>query len=630
MDSIVQRVVWELLDLYNYISVVELAERCGVSESSLKHQMNEMRAMLEEHGVHLGKVSGKGIRLEISEQQREELRSFLYEISYNTSESVEYRKDYILKTLFEYQINYTIQMFADDLFVSRNQIIQDLDMLDDFLKPYHVRCVRKKNKGIWLEGNEFAIRQAVIVHNNSVWWDGKYIESPEELDARISDRAWTYMKKIYGDVDLLAISEKLKQAEEMIGVTFTDVAFARLVEYIAVSIRRIKIKREITEYHNPNLLPLQTGYINSAKQILRDFTEEELPETEIRYCAARLYVAATIWPGEGNNFERSKVVHYLRGIERASGESGFSEDSELIKCLMDYIVKVKYKENYGIKDWNDMNREVKKNLSELYAVCLGQIFILENEELKFASDDIAMIAMIINNHIEAKKKVAVFVAATDSATAVYQRNKLKKAFPEFHFKKVIHYKEFDYEAFTGDVIVSTVRLPEAVSYIKITKHVDDRDIREIEQKIDCDTAVSRIFRKLEHLEVLWDLNAKDKKDVIGKICAYMKELGYVDNEFEGAVLDRERKTPTSIGNGMAVPHVLQTGINRECLLVVKLKNAVLWEAYDLVDMVFLFALKERSDLDIAELFGGFYQLISDKDAVTQMKQSEEELLKIIY
>lgn len=630
MDLIVQRAVWELLDLYNYISVAELAERIRVSESSLKHRMNEVKTMLTEQGVRLGQAIEKGIRLETSEQQREALRSLLYEIAYNTSESSEYRKDYILKTLFEYQINYTIQMFADDLFVSRNQIIRDLDALDIFLKPYHVGTVRKKNRGIWLEGNEFAIRQAVIVHNNAVWWNGEYAETPQGLDVRISDKAWTYMEKIYGEIDLLGVSKTLKQAEALMETTFTDVAFARLVEFIAVSVRRIKIKKLITEYHNDNLLPLQTRYMDSAALILKDFIDEKLPEPEIRYLAARLYVAATIRPEHREEFERCKVILYLRGVERASSGTDFSEDEQLIEALMDYIVKVRYKKNYGIKDWNDINREVKKNLSELYAVCLAQILVLESEELKFEPDDIAMIAMIINNHVEAQKKEAVFVAATDRATAVYQLNKLRRSFPEFRFEKAVHYTELREKDLAGKVIISTVKLPEEVEYIKITKHVDERDIREIEQKVNVPKAIPGIFRNLENLEVLWDLNVKDKTDAIDKICKHLKNRGYVSDTFKEAVLEREGQTPTSIGNGMAVPHVLETGINRECLMVVKLKHAVLWETYDLVDLIFLFALKERNAWDMAEMFGGFYQLISHKEAVEQMKQSEEALLKIIY
>lgn len=629
MDSVIQHAVRELLRLYNFISVAELAERIGVSESSLKHRMNILRELLAEYDVKLEQLTGKGIRLEASEQQREELRSYLYEVSYNTSESDVYRKNYILKTLFEYQVNYTIQLFADELFVSRSQIVRDLDELASFLEPYRVKIVKKRNSGIRLCGNEFAIREAIIGHYNSVWWNDSYINAPEECDVRISNKVWTYMTKMYGDVDLLNVMEKLRQAEEMTGSVYTDVAFGRLFEYIAVSIRRIKINKRITDYHDKNLLPLEDKYIEAAGYIFSDYMQENLPEQEIRYLAAYLYVSETVTPRILRNYKKDRIVRYLRNVIKTIDGSEFSGDETLVNTLSDYIIRAEYKENYHIKVWNDINREIKKNLSELYAVCLGQIFILESESVKFEPDDIASIAMIIDSYMQKRKKETVFVTAANNVTTQYQLERLKKIFPEYHFIGAVHYKDFKPEQYAGKQIISTVRLPEEIPYIKITKHVDEKDIHVIgEKSLSRSKHQQEVFGNFDNIELIWDLKAKDKEDALAKICDYLKEAGYVTDAFQEAVFEREKKTPTSVGGSMAVPHVFETGIQKTCLVIAKLKNAVLWETYDLVDLVFLFALKD-SEIGIAELFAGVYRLISDKEMVARMRSSKEELWEIV-
>lgn len=57
-------------------------------------------------------------------------------------------------------------MFADDLEVSRNVILNDLDRIEEWLKIFNIQMIRIQNFGIKIEGNEFDMRQAILDANN--------------------------------------------------------------------------------------------------------------------------------------------------------------------------------------------------------------------------------------------------------------------------------------------------------------------------------------------------------------------------------------------------------------------------------------------------------------------------------
>ena len=126
MDLILIQIVKELLELYDSITTEELAERIGISLSSVRHRMNEVRELFGKYGIAVISISKKGIKIEASTVQRNNMYNFIQGLAYSTSETKEYRKDYILKTLFEYSDNYTLQLFAEELYVSKKAISNDL------------------------------------------------------------------------------------------------------------------------------------------------------------------------------------------------------------------------------------------------------------------------------------------------------------------------------------------------------------------------------------------------------------------------------------------------------------------------------------------------------------------------
>ena len=170
----------------------------------------------------------------------------------------------------------------------------------------------------------------------------------------------------------------------------------------------------------------------------------------------------------------------------------------------------------------------------------------------------------------------------------------------------------------------------------ISKEVNEDDIELIQKKIGekfyDEIISSNIFEEVFHRElVLCDLYAKDKKDAISRICNLMMEKGYVSEGFEEKVLERENKTPTSIGSQIAIPHVFKDCVKKTAIAAVRLKYPVLWCGEDKVKIILLMALDINSKNKMKKLLQKLYTFIVNPEKQVHLLDVEnsEEMFQVL-
>ena len=84
--------------------------------------------------------------------------------------------------------------------------------------------------------------------------------------------------------------------------------------------------------------------------------------------------------------------------------------------------------------------------------------------------------------------------------------------------------------------------------------------------------------------------------------------GYVTRKYVKTVLDREAFTPTSIGNGVAIPHGDQNEINEARVVIATLEKPILWDS-EQVDVIFLLVVKMTNDFEIRRTQAFYKQYI---------------------
>lgn len=100
------------------------------------------------------------------------------------------------------------------------------------------------------------------------------------------------------------------------------------------------------------------------------------------------------------------------------------------------------------------------------------------------------------------------------------------------------------------------------------------------------------LKELFHKQIAFfeqDLNTKD--EVIEFLTSKLKSQKFIKDEkdFKDAVYKREGEGSTGIGDGIAIPHVLNPTVEKSAIAFVKLKNKIDWQSLDdqPVDLVFM-------------------------------------------
>ena len=641
MKNLVKKIIRTLLDVHDYMTADELAKIVNVSISSIKHNIKDVREELKKYDIELLSIPRKGFCLDIDNSQR---ALTLQEIdNANSPDSFSFRKNYILDTLFQYSSVYTIQLFADELYVSRSIIRKDLQYITNILERHDLTLMKKRNYGIVIEGNEFNIRQAMIEHNIKKYSVSDSFELPEDLDRRFDSKKYSYFRNTYENIDMSKILTAVQKLEEELDITFSDDSFYQLLEYIIVSLIRMKNEKFITSQKPESSLELNESCFTAAQNLFNSIVKAETAglELESTYLAARLMVYRTCTSNilSSNKYYKNIAKKFISGIGGVIGETTLSQKNHLIRDIAAFYEIIKFRNDYQIITWNDIHHDIKERFASLYGMCLAQLHDIEDElNVDFTQDDVAWIVLLLHNTIveTVKSKEAVLITASDKQTSRYMANKLMEKIMGLDVKEISHYKNFKMKkSLKPPLIITTVALNINNSAF-ISKEVNEDDIELIQKKIGekfyDEIISSNIFEEVFHRElVLCDLYAKDKKDAISKICNLMMEKGYVSEGFEEKVLERENKTPTSIGSQIPIPHVFKDSVKKAAIAAVRLKYPVLWCGEDKVKIILLMALDINSKNKMKKLLQKLYTFIDNPEKQIHLLDVEnsEEMFQVL-
>lgn len=633
MNVINERVIRSILDIEGYVTISSLAEMTGYSVSSIKHNLAWIKEELKEYGAELISTPKKGLLLTATDAQRQRLLEVLDEEAGTMTDSFECRKDYILETLFYYEQNYTVQLFSEELNVSRSMIQKDLVIIGKMLERFNIQLKKVRKQGIFLKGNEFNIRQAMVDSNNSqyrIWNKSTILELPDCFDRRLSCKAYTYQSGFYSDEAMIRMQGELLYIEKKLNIRFTDIEFGRILEYLLITGQRIERGKLIKEEVRDDLPDIEAAYYHYSKEVLRRLYPKyaDALAMEVKFLAARLFVASTCDDGRVNDSRQyvKPVVAFLSAVGEVIGQERIHEDEPLIHELSVYFERIRIRECYQILDWTELHKDVRKQIPALYAVCMLVLHEQQDSlEFNLARDDIAWISVAIDNYInDVRNRIqAVLVHATNNQTASYQRRKIERRFPNLHISECIYWSDYEPAMADERIVISTVFL-KAVSerIILVTKHLKKNDMVQIrnrlkhierEQQVD---PVSMFRESVSEDFILLDLNAQDRWEVLEKMGQVLVDKQLITEEVLPEVVDQEERCSTVIGKGIAIPHLFHNSIPKAIIIMAKLKYPVRWKRSEKVSFVILTLMNQNDRSVNQKLFKSLCLLIKSDVSVS--------------
>ncbi|HDT8138389.1 TPA: HTH domain-containing protein, partial [Enterococcus faecalis] len=148
-----------LLDLEGSITTQELAENFTVSVRTIKYDLEDIRAWFEQHDETLYSKRNKGIWLDLPDSKRLLLKNEIIDVDrFETYPDQKRRVNVLIFQLLSVKGYLTAQQLADELLVSRNTIVSDLEQVERLLQAYDLTLIRQARQGFTISGEESNVR----------------------------------------------------------------------------------------------------------------------------------------------------------------------------------------------------------------------------------------------------------------------------------------------------------------------------------------------------------------------------------------------------------------------------------------------------------------------------------------
>lgn len=366
MQQITKRqiqVLLQFLENAEPITTKELAKQQNVSVRTIKYDLDDIRLWLQERKHDLTSKRSQGVWLELSDSERIKLKSELMDV-----DRLELFADQTLRldrlSIHLMLTNQAITSFelADRLMVSKDTILNDLEILEKQLKEQGMTLERLPRKGFLISGPEHQVRLLI-----------------EEV-----------LQKELTDYDIYKIMELLLQSEKQEGYELYSskgTAFQAVFNQVLADMRHLLKQIDTAELNYAELLNmlirvaiatvrLQNEYTIGRYQLLYDpkeqqelsyllmqqvFAHYQLPlfEDEYRYIYSDTFendLQQDVMALTENLIQKvSKKIHY-----------SFSNDPQLLTNLYAHLSMRLSRKQKFVNEYNPFKDDIKAKYPELF------------------------------------------------------------------------------------------------------------------------------------------------------------------------------------------------------------------------------------------------------------------------
>jgi mannitol operon transcriptional antiterminator len=485
ISSRTKKILKILLENDDYIVIEKIAEEIGVSSRTILRGLPKVEKWLKKNDFELDKKKGTGIRLECSGTERENIRKLLNIESVENYYTPDERRIIILSELLKSQQPTKLFNFTMLTNVSEATISHDLDEIENWIKEYNLKMVRKPGLGVFVKGKESDIRRASInlLYENLDLQElfnlmqNKFSEENTEKTRENLSRS--RLLNLIGLETIHVLDSLIQEIEENLEYKMADDSYIALMVHLAIALKRIKkgekisIKPEVLDDLKKNKeYVIASGLV---KSIAKAFSVE-IPEAEIGYVTMHLKGSkgrGGIYSDQVSMTEDYKLVSLTRKIiEKAEIELGIylEDDEQLLVGLVRHLEPTIHRIKLDLDIRNPLLEEIKENYANLFEVSKKCAQILAKEEnIEVPESEAAYIAMHLGSAVERKRKpVTKYRAAVACTSGIgasrLLASRLSSEFSNLEIVGLISTIDIDNQRLENmdvDLIISTVEIPES-------------------------------------------------------------------------------------------------------------------------------------------------------------------------
>lgn len=516
-----QKAIIQLLVQMNTrpVTVSAISEKLGVSSRTILREVPVIEKWMTDNDFHFVRKPGVGLSIAEDPENLRLIQELLEVEQILPMYGRQERRRQILGELFFSQEPVKAFAFTSGYHISERTLYEDLDALDLWLSDYRLSITRRPGVGIFLPGNEAALRQAI---SNAVFEFCDVDKLFGDQAAPLSD-----FSKIEGpDQNPLLVffqysivrfaGRLLAETQDTLNVRYTDSGFISLIIRLSLAIYRIQTNRPITQpVQTPEHLSKIAEY-SAAKHIADEIEKEfslNVSEYEIGSIAMHLS-SARIWsraseitdPLQSMNVRR--IVTSMTAIVEQLTELPFRSNDTLIDDLVRHIEPMAKRISMDFIIENSNTDAVKQSYPEIYSAVETSCQVLREwlapKELLEA--DIGFIAMHFAAAAERiqnqEQKIAVAVVCpTGIGSSRMLAATLTRTFSTIEVRRVISAFSIDTANLQEegiDFIISSMELHTDFPHLTVGKVLQIQDKLRIQNEIDSINR-SRIQKKTKRV-----------------------------------------------------------------------------------------------------------------------------------
>lgn len=609
----------------------QLANEIGLSEKTVRTKIDAINTMLMETG--LGEICKKpriGMWLKADDYQRSKIMMNISNPSMDVIQNDQTRMIAALRQILKMNkmTSLTTRQLADCLYLSVPTALKVINDCKDWLKIFSINLNIVRNKGLELECTEVSYRLAL---KNFIM----KMENTADIDASI-----LYFMP---GLNLNLIRKSIILTEKEWGFNLADESFNEILIYSCISVFECMQNKKKSLHFSKSELKMLSQYseYHLAEKVFKKIAENmdlQIPVEDIAFLSIQILCSKMIDQGYNGtdlhsilNEYDSKLESFVKKIiDVVSNVTNvdLTNDEELYRGLMIHlrptIFRMKYERIYS----NELTGYIKSEFKQTFRVSwLVSVLFEEYFGLKITEDELSYIALYIQSALDRNSSPITAVLVSNASMGVNQMicDKLKRSCDELKTIRVNSMHDFNIrDCEDVNLIITTKHLHfEDPRIVEISDWINDTNVSKVkekirqinyqsnEKKIHFDAACHQLF---EPDLIFVHQKVKDKSELLNLIGKKLVKKGYVTNKYIQTVFDRENITPTSIGNGVAIPHGDQNEINEAKVAIATLNEPILWDS-EMVDVVFLLVVKMTNEFEInrTQMFYKQYIKLVDSD-----------------
>ena len=322
-------------------------------------------------------------------------------------------------------------------------------------------------------------------------------------------------------------------------------------------------------------------------------------------------------------------------VKKVKDKFGISlRDDEFISFFSLHIINLVKRSKSGMYNENPLFERTLNSDSFIYEIAVFISSELEKKyDISIPDTEIGFLAFHIGSVIVKKNLLSEEINVAVNMFDFYGFGNLLKEALEKYESSSIHFHYIDKNStipsYKFDLLITTpFSNNDIVSYnnkITINPMYNKKDIHTIQNKLEeieenknrkkANVFISQFFNPLFFEKNIY-LDNED--EYIRYISGKLIENGIVDTSFTNSVIDREKYTPTSFENGIAIPHAIEGNAMFNNAYIILNDKPVKWGNY-MVNAIIVIAL--RSDG-----YTGFRYVL---DTLMNKTSNRDDLMKMV-